>query len=114
MNVTVTVTNLTPHEVRVYNDDDVVVKTYPSAGVARASQVNTPVDNVDGVLVVSTSYGEVTGLPEPTEGKVYIVSFITVNAAKAHGRSTDDLLVTSSPVRNDRGQVIGCRAFARV
>jgi len=108
------VVNLTPHEVKVFDDNDVVIKTYSSAGLARASQVNTPVDNVDGVLVVSTSYGEVTGLPEPTEGTVFIVSFITVNAARAHGRTTDDLLVTSSPVRNDRGQVIGCRAFARV
>lgn len=108
------VVNLTPHEVTVFDDNDVVIKTYPSAGLARASQANTPVDNIDGVLVVSTSYGEVTGLPEPTEGTVFIVSFITVNAARAHGRTTDDLLVTSSPVRNDRGQVIGCRAFARV
>lgn len=42
------VVNLTPHEVTVYDDDDVVIKTYPSEGLARASHVNTPVDNVDG------------------------------------------------------------------
>lgn len=108
------VVNLTPYEVTVYDDDDVVIKTYPSEGLARASHVNTPVDNVDGVLVVSTSYGEVTGLPEPAEGMVYIVSAITLNAAKAHGRTTKDLLVTSDPVYDDEGRVIGCRAFARV
>lgn len=108
------VVNLTPHKVTVFDDDGVVIKTYPSEGVARASHVNTPVDNVDGVLVVSTSYGEVTGLPEPTEGVVYVVSFITANAAKAHGRTTDDLLLTSGPVRDDEGRVIGCRAFARI
>ena len=108
------VVNLTPHEVKVFDDNDVVIKTYSSAGMARASQVDTPVDNVDGVLVVSTSYGEVTGLLEPTEGVVYIVSIITLNAAKAHGRTTKDLLVTSDPVYDDEGRVIGCRAFARV
>ena len=77
------VVNLTPYEVTVYDDDDVVIKTYLSEGLARASHVDTPVDNVDGVLVVSTSYGEVIGLPEPAEGVVYIVSAITLNAAKA-------------------------------
>ena len=34
------VVNLTPHEVTVYDDDDVVIKTYPSEGLARASQVS--------------------------------------------------------------------------
>jgi hypothetical protein len=108
------VVNLTPHEVTVFDDDDVVIKTYPSEGLARARQTNVIVGCLDGTPVVKAEFGEVDGLPAPTEGTVFIVSFITVNAAKAHGRTTDDLLVTSSPVRNDKGQVIGCRAFARV
>lgn len=108
------VVNLTPHEVTVFDDDDTVIKTYPSEGLARARQTNVIVGCLDGTPVVRTEFGEVDGLPEPAEDTVYIVSIITVNAAKAHGRSTDDLLVTSGPVRNDRGQTIGCRAFARV
>lgn len=108
------VVNLTPHEVTVLDDDDVVIKTYPSEGLARARQTNVLVGCLDGTPVVRTEFGEVTGLPEPAEGKVYVVSIITANAAKAHGRTTDDLLVTSSSVYNDQGRVIGCRAFARV
>ncbi|MBF1024930.1 MAG: hypothetical protein HXK98_03515 [Candidatus Nanogingivalaceae bacterium] len=108
------VVNLTPHEVTVYDDDDVVIKSYPSEGVARARQTNVVVGCFDGTPVVKTEFGEVTGLPEPAERTVYVVSFITANAAKAHGRTTDDLLVTSGPVRDDKGRVIGCRAFARI
>lgn len=108
------VVNLAPHPVKVFGDDNVVIKTYPSEGLARARQTSTIIDEVDGVPVVETSYGEVSGLPEPAEGVEYIVSIITVNAAKAHGRTTKDLLITSDPVRDDKGRIIGCRAFARV
>lgn len=107
------VVNLTPHLVRVFDGSE-IVKTYPKGGLARARQTSTIIDEVDGVPVVETSYGEVSGLPEPAEGVVYIVSAITLNAAKAHGRTTKDLLLTSDPVRDDEGRVIGCRAFARV
>ena len=108
------VVNLTPHGVTVFDDDGVVIKTYPSEGVARARQTNVIVGCLEGAPVVKTEFGEVDGLPEPTEGTVFIVSIITANAAKTHGRTTDDLLVTSGPVRDDKGRVIGCRAFARI
>ena len=109
------VINLTPHDVRVYdNDGNVVIMTYPSAGVARARQTDVHVGDLNGIPVVKTEFGEVVGLPEPVEGTVFIVSLITANAAKAYGRTTDDLLVTSKPVRDGQKQVIGCRAFARV
>ena len=80
------VVNLTPHEVTVYDDDDVVIKSYPSEGVARARQTDVLVGDLNGIPVVKTEFGEVTGLPESARGTVYVVSFITANAAKAHGR----------------------------
>ena len=88
------VVNLTPHNVTVY-DGDAVIMTYPSEGVARVHQTDVIVGFLNETPVVETEFGEVYGLPAPTEGTVYIVSAITVNAAKAHGRTTDDLLVTS-------------------
>ena len=106
--------NLTPHEVKVLDADNGVVATFPSVGMARARQNDVPVGDIESIPVVETEFGEVTGLPEPTEDVVYIVSIITVKAASAHGRSTDDLLITSQAVRDDQGRIIGCRAFARV
>lgn len=108
------VVNLTPHEVKVYGDDDVVIASFPSRGQARARQHDVPVGEIKSIPVVETGFGEVTGLPEPAEGTVFIVSVITVNAARAQGRTTDDLLITSNAVRDGQGRIIGCRAFARV
>ncbi len=107
------IVNLTPHEVKVLDDDDNVIATFPSVGVARARQHDVPAGEIESIPVVKTEFGEVSGLPEPTEDAVFIVSRITVEAAQAQGRSTDDLLVTSGAVRDSRGRIIGCRAFAR-
>lgn len=43
----------------------------------------------------------------------YIVSRIAVEAARASGRTTDDLLIPDDLVRGPGGQPIGCRGFAR-
>jgi len=73
-----------------------------------------PVGEIESITVVKTEFGEVLGLPEPAEVVTYIVSRITVEAAQAQGRSTDDLLTTSGAVRDSQGRIIGCRAFARL
>ena len=106
--------NLTPHEVKIVDGGNNVVAVFPSDGVARASQHDVLVDEINSIPVVKTEFGEVLGLPEPTEGTVFIVSRITVEAARAQGLSTDDLLVTSGAVRDDQGRIVGCRALARL
>jgi hypothetical protein len=112
------VKNLTPHEVKVIDGDGNVVLSIPSSGVARATQTDEVVGSLElegqTVAVVNTVFGEVTDLPEPTEGVRYVVSVITANAARAQGRATDDLLLTSGPVRDSEGRIIGCTRFARV
>lgn len=108
------IVNLTPHEVKIVDGGNNVVAVFPSDGVARASQHDVLVDEINSIPVVKTEFGEVLGLPEPTEGTVFIVSRITVEAARAQGLSTDDLLVTSGAVRDDQGRIVGCRALARL
>lgn len=108
------IVNLTPHEVKIVDGGNNVVAVFPSDGVARASQHDVLVDEINSIPVVKTEFGEVLGLPEPTEGTVFIVSRITVEAVRAQGLSTDDLLVTSGAVRDSQGRIIGCRAFARL
>lgn len=110
--------NLTPHEVVIMAEDGNILAVIPPTGqVARASQTDTPSGEVEingvSVPVVMTGYGEVSGLPEPTEGVVFVVSALTAIAARAQGRSVEDLLLTSSPVRDETGRIIGCRQLAR-
>ena len=108
------IVNLTPHELKVVDGGNNVVATFPSSGVARARQHDVPAGEINSIPVVKTEFGEVLGLPEPTEGTVFIVSRITVEAARAQGRTTDDLLTTSGAVRDDQGRIVGCRALARL
>jgi hypothetical protein len=128
--------NLTPHSVIVFRDNpegevtgftgvgaaakeskfSVVAEYKPSGKVARAVQRDEPVGELEingyNVPLIRTVFGEPTGLPEPEDGTMYIVSVITAQAAKALGRTTRDLLVTSDPVRDADGKFIGVRKFA--
>ena len=108
------IVNLTPHEVKIVDGGNNVVAVFPSDGVARASQHDVLVDEINSIPVVKTEFGEVLGLPEPAEDTVFIVSRITVEVARARGLNTDDLLITSGAVRDDQGRIIGCRALARL
>jgi hypothetical protein len=66
--------NLTPHRI-VLNNGTV----FESEGVCRVDSSYTPFDE-NGISRVV--FGEVTGLPEPQEGVVYIVSGLVVQALK--------------------------------
>ena len=106
--------NLTPHEINVISEDGTIKMSFPSEGIARASQKMVVVGSLNNIELVSIKFGETEDLPEPQEGRFFIVSMVTANAAKAEGRTTSDLLVTADPVRDDAGRIIGCRRFALV
>lgn len=109
----VTILNLTPHVVRVFTSNGSVAE-YQTHKVVRAKQILSEDGYVDGVPVTRIEYGEPEGLPDVSSGVYYIVSAITALAAKACGRDTGDLLLTSDTVRDEHGDIIGCRAFSRV
>ncbi|MBQ1298367.1 hypothetical protein IIY24_00815 [Candidatus Saccharibacteria bacterium] len=107
--------NLTPHTINLIAENGETVMVIPPSGVvARATQTDQVCGEVEGIEVVKTSFGAPTDLPEPCEGVYLVVSLATANAARTTGRSTDDLLLTSSPVRDEGGRIIGCRRFARI
>lgn len=104
--------NLTPHSI-TYIHEDGHTTILPSAGIARASQTMTEAGMSGDFRIVTMQFGEPIGLPDYTPGTQYVVSAITVAAARAYGRTTDDLLLVADTVRNEAGQIIGCKAFAR-
>jgi len=112
------IVNLTPHDIVLMNEYDRVQVTLPSAGVARAKVDIIPVGTLvlDGEFIplVESHYGEPVDLPEPAEDVAYIVSLVTAQAAREHGRTTDDLLLVQKLVRDGDGQVIGARALSRL
>ena len=110
---TIKIVNMPPHAVVMYKDGQVAA-TFESDGVARARQSDEVVGSLLGFDTVRSVFGATEGLPDFAEGTFVIVSAITGNAAKASGRRTDDLLLTSGLVRDSEGKILGCTAFALV
>lgn len=122
------VINLTPHAINLYKLEDCAISAQgnyktlilkegvtpmmvlPSEGVARATQTKKQIDTIEGIPVNATVYGDVEGLPEPSQDTFYVVSALTAQAAK--GRN--DLLIVDSTVRDKDGRIVGCTAFGRI
>ena len=103
--------NCTPHAINFLREDNSVLATVePSGTIARASQTREAVGEVNGIVVNQCSYGSVTGLPDPQDGTIYLVSALTAQAC----RDRSDVFITDDAVRDDSGRIIGCRAIVRI
>jgi len=109
--------NLTPHRVSVIFETpslenealgDENVTNFDSDGVARVATSSELVCRINGIPVVTTAFGEVTGLPAKTNGTYYIVSRIVKQAVP----DRDDCLCPGELVRDEKGQPIGCKGFS--
>ena len=121
------VVNLTPHAINLYEDDlsgsELLAVVEPSGKVARCkvekvetgeiSYINgknsRTTNNMSGVKLYKTVFGEVADLPDPVEGTIYIVSML-VRQAVPH---RDDLYSPGELIRNEAGQPIGCYGLTR-
>ena len=96
--------NLTPHTINITNG-----AAYAASGqVARVANTHTPFD-ADGVA--SIEWWEVTGLPEPQDGVLYIVSALVAQAAKRY-----DVVSPASGHPNVvrvNGQIVSVPGFVR-
>ncbi|WP_461369275.1 hypothetical protein [Candidatus Darwinibacter acetoxidans] len=101
--------NLTPHALNVRKADGTFLELPPSGTVARRSAERVVVGEVDGITVYATKFGRLEGLPEPSDGTVYIVSAL---AAQACG-DRDDVLVPGEAIRDEAGRVIGCNGLVK-
>lgn len=110
--------NFTPHAVTVFDGDNDPLATFQPVGLARAEQKEHVVGKIDvepeSVPVKRIAFFGVVGLPETAEEDEYfIVSSIAAQAARAVNHPlADRLLVPSDPVRNENGQIVGCRSFS--
>jgi hypothetical protein len=101
--------NLTPHtininEVAIQPTTGVIARVTASTRTVEVVIVNgTPVD------IVETTFGEVENLPEEVPGTYLIVSSLVRLAAK----NRKDLLSPGEQIRNDAGQVVGCKNLTR-
>ncbi|BAK34151.1 hypothetical protein MLP_11370 [Microlunatus phosphovorus NM-1] len=105
------IVNLTPHEVTVMPGDAEAV-TFPASGeFARVREHlgdEVWVATEGGrVPVRQLTYDEqVDDLPDPSPGVLYLVSRLTALSVRR-----DDLIFPQGELRDDNGQIIGCRGL---
>lgn len=104
--------NLTPHAITVINPTGGANRVIPASGtVARMSTTRTDVDHVDmegfALVFYNTTYDTPVNLPDPTPGVRYIVSALIRTALPTR----TDLISPADFVRDEKGQILGCRSF---
>lgn len=100
--------NLTPHTINVVVSGGNIIDIPVSGTVARCSQSNEIVGEVNGIPVTRQVFGEVVDLPEAKEGVAYIVSRLVASVCPER----KDLLIPGPLVRDDEGHPIGCKGLS--
>lgn len=108
-----TIINKTPHALNlVIGDQNITIEpTLPPARVCEnCKQIATlSVGDVD-IAVTRKDYGEIENLPDPEPDTYYVVSALVAGRIPER----EDVLITSNPVRDDGGRIIGCRELAHI
>lgn len=101
--------NLTPHTIN-FITNGIKIAIEPSDEIARVTCTSKIVDIINEIPVTENEYGEVTGLPDPEEGTIYIVSSLVAQRCK----DRNDVFIPSDSIRDEKGRIIGCKSLGRV
>ena len=107
------IVNLTPHALTLIAPSGEHHIIPASGSVARVASTPGTVEAREGfpcLIASPTKFGEVTGLPAPQDGVVFVVSGMVGSALAGRGR-TDVFVPGTGPndgaVRNEQGHIIG-------
>ena len=101
--------NLTQHNVNIVNKEGKIIKVFePSGIVARCTQSTTTLGKINDIPITQSTFGEVEGLPQEEKNTFFIVSRLVLSACK----DRHDLLVPNELIRDENGNIIGCKSLA--
>jgi len=100
--------NLTPHAVIVYDADEIIQTFEPHGIVTRLDEAKEFITTINGVKIFKKKYAIARNLPDPKIGTLYLVSSQIVDSLR---QTRNDLIAPDDFVRNDNGNIIGCRSF---
>lgn len=100
--------NLTPHTINVMVDGMETLNIVPSGTLARATEMSEVVGDINGIPLIRKKFGDIQGLPEPSEDTIYIVSMLVKTAVP----DRLDVVVPSDPIRDAEGRIVGCKSLA--
>ena len=101
--------NLTPHTINLVTEDGEKVIVSPSGTIARCSVKQELVGKLKGVALYKSVYGDVTDLPEPKDGHIYIVSSLVAGRV-----NRDDVVVPCKFIRDNNGNIIGAEEITLI
>lgn len=101
--------NFTPHPVAICDSHGTITASLPSEGLIRLKATTVADEPINGFPTSRTVFGEPEGLPPYEEGTYYIVSQLVKSALPERA----DLLVPAEVVRDEGGNIIGCRSLGR-
>lgn len=101
--------NFTPHPITICNNAGEVIRVIQPEGLVRLKAVTVPAGEIDGVPVTKTEFGTPEGMPEFKEGVFIVVSQLVKTALP----SRSDLLVPAEVVRDEKGNIVGCKSLGR-
>ena len=101
--------NLTPHAIHLIDFNNQMTTFPPDGTVARVSMTSEVVCNYfgQGIEIITQKPGPVVGLPDVCQGVIWIVSAMVRSAYPARL----DLVSPGDLVRDDQGNIVGCRNF---
>ena len=100
--------NLTPHALNIISSNGDVLHLAKPDVDARCTTSEKVINNINGIDIVDTTFGEITNLPEPKEDTIYIVSRIVKNACEERL----DVVVPGKPIRDTEGNIIGAKGLS--
>ena len=101
------IVNKTPHPVVILDEENKVIASLPSEGVIRLASTTVDAGNCAGFRLTRTVFGKPEGLPEKEAGTRYVVSQLIKSALPQRA----DLLVPAEVVRDEAGNIVGCRSL---
>ncbi len=103
--------NLTPHQITVVNEGQVLLSLPPTEELARVKTTDIVIKEFNSIPMYQVLFGIVeNGPPAAYDPNVlYIVSRITAEALQRK-----DCVVPHGLARDEAGQIIGCKGFAFV
>ena len=100
--------NLTPHPITIVQGEQSTV--YPVDGPApRLAVEREPLGQVGGVSIVRSTMGDPTGLPDPQEGVILIVSALVAEHPSVANRT--DLAYPGEAIRDSDGKIVGAKGL---
>lgn len=108
----ITIRNLTPHILKLKDSDgrNVEILACPLEDVACVSSSLVRTEELLGIPIYQTVYGEVINLPDPEKGVYLVVSPLV--AARCQGRQ--DILIPGTTIRDENGFIVGINGLQRI